>query len=237
MDPPLANKMAHSSQRLAHSPHPDATGIALLHQSSQVSALLCHPARIRILQALLEPDSAAGLSRRMSIPRQTLNYHVRALLRAKLLHRAGRRRNRNFFEQRYVTAARGFVLSPELLGSLAADPSQELDAFSAAHLLGLASLLQRELGRASETAARAGKRLATLSLETKLRFRSAYERQQFAEALRQAVLDVVARHAGPYLNEEGGATEGRPFRLVLGCYPTPSPEQTHESSTQEAVHE
>ena len=229
--------MAHSSHPSAHALHPHATGITLLQQASQASALLNHPLRIRILQALLQPDSAAGLSRRMSIPRQTLNYHVRALMRAKLLHRAGRRRNRNFFEQRYVTAARGFVLSPELLGSLAADPSQALDAFSAAHLLGLASLLQRELGRASQAAARAGKRLATLSLETKLRFRSAHERQQFAEALRKAVFDVVARHAGPYLNEEGGAAEGRPFRLVLGCYPIPSQEQTHESSAQETVHE
>ncbi len=217
--------------------HPNATGITLLQQASQASALLYHPVRMRILQALLQPDSAAGLSRRMRVPRQTLNYHVRALLRARLLHRAGRRRNRNFFEQRYVTAARGFILSPELLGSLAADPSQALDAFSAAHLLGLASLVQRELGRASQAAARAGKRLATLSLETKLRFRSAHERQQFAESLRKAVLEVVARHAAPYLNEAGQAAEGRPFRLVLGCYPIPSQETTHDSPTQEASHD
>lgn len=196
-----------------------AAGIVLLQQAGQASAILYHPVRIRILEALLTPDSAAGLSRRMGIARQTLNYHVRALLRVKLLARAGRRRNRNFYEQRYVTAARGFVFSPELLGRLAADPSQAQDAFSAGHLLGLASLVQRELGRATEAAAKAGKRVATLSMETKLRFRSAEERERFAEELRRAVFGVVVRYAGADLDSAGKAAAGRPFRLVVGCYP------------------
>jgi DNA-binding transcriptional ArsR family regulator len=193
------------------------SGVAVLQLPSQASALLYHPVRLRILEALLAPDSAAGLSRRMGIPRQTLNYHVLELLRVKLLARVGRRRNRNFNEQPYITAARGFVLSPDLLGSVAADPSHALDAFSAGHLLGLASLLQRELGRASEAAAKTGKRLSTLSIETKLRFRSAEER--FAVELQRAVFGVVARHAGAYSDDEGKAGDGRPFRLVLGCYP------------------
>ncbi|HYW67680.1 MAG TPA: helix-turn-helix domain-containing protein [Candidatus Dormibacteraeota bacterium] len=229
--------MTHAPHHAAHPASPHASGIILLQQASQAAALLYHPVRLKILQALLSPDSAAGLSRRMNIPRQTLNYHVGELLHAKLLRRAGRRRNRNFFEQRYVTTARGFVFSPALLGSLAADPSQAQDTFSAAYLLGLASLVQRELGRASESAAHAGKRLATLSIETKLRFRSAHQRQEFAEALRTAILDVVARHAAPYLDEEGHAAEGRGFRLVLGCYPIPSQEVVPEAADQEAVHE
>ena len=111
------------------------------------------------------------------------------------------------------------MLSPELLGSVAADPSHALNAFSAGHLLGLASPLQRELGRASEAAAKTGKRLSTLSIETKLRFRSAEERERFAVELQRAVFGVVARHAGAYSDDEGKAGDGRPFRLVLGCYP------------------
>jgi DNA-binding transcriptional ArsR family regulator len=66
-----------------------ASGVAVLQLPSQASALLYHPVRLRILEALLAPDSAAGLSRRMGIPRQTLNYHVRELLRVKLLVRMG----------------------------------------------------------------------------------------------------------------------------------------------------
>ena len=218
-------------------PPQEAIGIAMLQQASQAAALLYHPVRLRILEALLTPDSAAGLARRMGIPRQTLNYHVRELVRAKLLTRAGRRCNRNFFEQRYVTAARGFVLSPELLGSVAADPSQVQDAFSAGHLLGLASLLQRELGHASVSAAQAGKQLATLSLETKLRFRSAEERRHFAEELQRAVFSVVALHAGAYEDDAGKPAEGRLFRLVLGCYPIPANDSSRVSEKQEVGHE
>lgn len=229
--------MTRSSHHVRHPATPQAAGISLLQQPSQAAALLYHPVRIKILQALLAPDSAAGLSRRMSLPRQTLNYHLRALLRAKLLHRAGRRRNRNFFEQRYVTAARGFIFSPELLGSLAADPSQAQDAFSAAHLLGLASLVQRELGHASGAAARAGKRLASLSVETKLRFRSAQERERFAEELQRAVFSVVARYASPYLGRESHVAEGRPFRLILGCYPISAQESPEATSEQVHSHD
>lgn len=199
----------------------EAAGVALLGNAAQASAILIHPVRLRILEALLLPDSAAGLSRRMGIPRQTLNYHVRELLRAKLLSRTGRRRNRNFYEQRYVTAARGFVLSPDLLGNVAAKPSHAQDAFSAGYLLALASMVQRELGRVSEAAARAGKRVTTFSIETKLRFRSAEECERFGEELRKAVFGVVARNVGADWNDKGYAAEGRPVRLVLGCYPVP----------------
>ncbi len=218
-------------------PPQEAIGIAMLELASQASALLYHPIRLRILETLQTPDSAAGLSRRMSIPRQTLNYHVRELLRAKLLKRAGRRRNRNFFEQRYLAVARGFVLSPELLGTVAADPSQVQDAFSAGHLLALVSLLQRELGQASASAAQAGKRLATLSMETKLRFRSAEERRHFVEELQRAVFGIVARHAGAYADDEGNPAEGRPYRLVLGCYPIPAKESSKVSDKQEVGNE
>ena len=43
-----------------------ASGVAVLQLPSQASALLYHPVRLRILEALLAPDSAAGLSRRNS---------------------------------------------------------------------------------------------------------------------------------------------------------------------------
>lgn len=169
----------------------------------------------------MQPDSAAGLARRMRVPRQTLNYHVRALQRAGLLARAGRRKNRNFFEQRYVTTARGFVLSPELLGRVAADPAVVKDRVSAAYLLALASLMQREIAQVTELADQAGKRVATLSIETRVRFHSAEQRSEFAEALRSALFGVAERHAAPYQAPDGSDGEGRGFRLVLGCYPLP----------------
>jgi DNA-binding transcriptional ArsR family regulator len=199
-----------------------ASSVGLLRLPTQAAVLLHHPLRLKILAALLDPDSAAGVARRMKLPRQTVNYHVRELARARLLSRAGRRRRRRLYEQCYVATARGYALSPELLGKLAADPSQVADAFSAAYLIGLASKMQSELGRVSALAARAGKRLATLSINTELRFTSAEQRARFTHELQAAIVDIVGRHSAPFRSEDGSKAEGRPFRLVLGCYPIPA---------------
>ena len=171
----------------------------------------------------------------MNLPRQTVNYHVRELARAKLLTRAGRRRRRRLYEQCYVATARGYVLSPELLGKLAADPAQVADAFSASYLVGLASKMQTELGRVSGLAEKAGKRLATLSINTELRFISAEQRAKFTEELQRAIVNVVGRHSSPFRSTDGTPAEGRPFRLVLGCYPIP-PASEKESHSSKAGH-
>src|SRR5271155_317559 len=112
-----------------HPSHPSSAvagrGLDLVREPAQAAILLHHPLRLKILAALLEPDSATGVARRMNLPRQTVNYHVRELARARFLARAGRRRRRHLFEQCYVATAHGYVLSPEMLGSLAADPAKK----------------------------------------------------------------------------------------------------------------
>jgi DNA-binding transcriptional ArsR family regulator len=197
-------------------------GLRVLRDHAQAAVLLYHPLRLRILSALLEPDSATGVARRMNLPRQTVNYHVRELARAKLLTRAGRRRRRRMFEQCYIATARGYVLSPELLGKLAADPAHVADTFSANYLIGLASKIQSELGRVTGLAAKEGKRLATLSINTEMRFTSAEQRATFTAELQKAIVDVVGKHSAPFRRPDGSAADGRPFRLVLGCYPIPA---------------
>lgn len=194
--------------------------VHFVNDSGRAAALL-HPLRLRILEALREPDSAAGLARRLRLPRQKVNYHVRELARARFLARAGRRRRRNMIEQRYVATARGYLLAPEILGRLNADPRQIEDAFSPAYLLALTAQLQSELGRASQEAAAQGKRLATLSLSTELRFQSSEQRAEFARVLQRAVVDVIGRYASPATLPDGHAGSGRPYRLILGCYPIP----------------
>jgi DNA-binding transcriptional ArsR family regulator len=212
------------------------SSLDLVREPAQAAVLLHHPLRLRILAALLEPDSAAGVARRMKLPRQTVNYHVRELARARFLARAGRRRRRHLFEQCYVATARGYVLSPELLGKLAADPAQVADTLSAKYLLGLASKLQSELARSAELAAAAGKRLATLSINTELRFTSPDQRATFTRELQRAIVEVAARHSSPFTKADGSAAEGRPFRLVVGCYPIP-PAKDPESQPQIAKNE
>lgn len=208
-----------------------AQTVATVRDPDQAAALLYHPLRMRILEVLRQPDSSAGVARQLKLPRQTVNYHVRALSRARLLTRAGRRRRRQFYEQCYVATARGYVLSPELLGELAADPSQIADRFSAAYLEGLASKMQRELGRAGALAKEAGKRLSTFSVSTALRFTSPEQRARFARELESAVVAVVGRHSAPYSRDDSSAAEGRPFRLVLGCYPIPHDQEENLPET------
>jgi DNA-binding transcriptional ArsR family regulator len=190
-------------------------------EDSERAVVLLQPLRLQILEALAQPDSAAGIARRLQLPRQKVNYHVRALARAGFLRRAGRRRKGNMTEQQYRATARGYVLSPELLGRLGANVDQFQDAFSAGHLLALTSRAQAEVGLAARLAREQGKRLATLSVTAEFRFESAEQRTGFAEALQKALLDVVARHTSPATKPDGSPAPGRPYRLMVGAYPIP----------------
>jgi len=194
----------------------------------RASALL-HPLRSRLLALAREPASSTELARRLGLPRQRVNYHVRALERAGLLRAAGRRRLRNLIEQRYVATARSYVLSPSLLGPLAADWRAISDTASADYLLALAEQVRSDVTRASEEAAGEGKRLATLSLKSQFRFETPEQRTGFAEAVRQALVEVIARHSSPNLRENGRPGHGRPYRLVLACYPVSSRVEAEET--------
>jgi DNA-binding transcriptional ArsR family regulator len=192
----------------------------LVASMGRASALL-HPLRLRILDALREPDSAAGLARRFRMPRQKMNYHVRELARAHFLERAGQRRRRNMIERRYRTTAQGYVLSPELLGRMGLPREHAEDVLSAAYLLGRMAVAQAELVYASREAATQHKRLTTLSVSAELRFESAEQRAKFAAELQRSIIDVIGRFASPHTMADGSAGAGRPYRLLLGCYPIP----------------
>ena len=200
----------------------------LVASMGRASALL-HPLRLRILDALREPDSAAGLARRFRMPRQKMNYHVRELARAHFLERAGQRRRRNMIERRYRTTAQGYVLSPELLGRMGLPREHAEDVLSAAYLLGRMAVAQAELVCSSREAATQRKRLTTLSVSAELRFESAEQRAKFAAELQRSIIDVIGRFASPHTMADGSAGAGRPYRLLLGCYPIP-PKPTEDAS-------
>jgi len=183
------------------------------------AAALLHPLRLQILNLARRPSSATELGGRLGLPRQRVNYHVRALARAGLLHAAGQRRKRNMIEQQYVASARAYVLAPEILGPLAADWREVQDTASAAYLMALAEQVRSDVGRAWRGAEAEKKPLASLSLKSQFRFESDKQRESFAHALREALVDVIARHSSPNLRADGSAASGRPYRLVLTCYP------------------
>lgn len=198
-----------------------ATGIEYV-AGRERAELLLHPLRLKVLEAAREPVSASDIARSLGLPRQKVNYHVRELAEGGFLVLSDERRKRNLIEKRYVASARSYVLSPDILGPLAAGGAHGGDRLSAARVLALTVLAQSELGRVMREAEGEGKRVSTLSLDAAFRFESAEQRLSFAEALEAAVVEVVARHTSPWVGAEGGEGEGRPYRLVLGCYPIPS---------------
>lgn len=200
------------------------------------AAALLHPLRLRILEALAEPDSAAGVARKLRMPRQVVNYHVRELARSRFLQRAGQRRKRNMIERRFVATAHGYILSSELLGKLGLDARRVEDTFSAAYLLALTSQMQSELGRAWRAASAQNKRLATLCISSELRFESAEQRAEFTRELQQAIVNVIGQFASPARLADGAAGPGRPYRLILGCYPIP-PQRSAEAPDGEGNNE
>ena len=185
----------------------------------RLARILLHPLRLKLIGVLREPASATEAALRLGLPRQRVNYHVRALARAGFLRKAGRQRKRNMVEQRYVATARGYVLAPEVLGPVGASAGAVEDALSASYLLALTARTQSELLRSVRAAQAAGKRLATLGLESALRFESAEQRAAFTQALEQALVNVLARHTAPDSRDGGVPGPGRRYRLVLGCYP------------------
>src|SRR5690242_248980 len=137
------------------------------------------PVRSRLLSELAEPASAATLAARMGIPRQKVNYHLRALENHQLVRVAEERKWGGLTERLMVASAASYIVSPGAMGPVAADPDRGADRLSASYLLALAARVVREvkalLGRAEETE----KRLPTLSMDAVIRFRSAAERAAF----------------------------------------------------------
>jgi hypothetical protein len=113
------------------------------------------------------------------------------------------------------------VLAPQLVGPLAAEAARVADALSASYLVALASQAQAELATVMQAAGAQGKRVATLSLSAEMRFTAAGQREGFARALRSALATVIAEHSAPATKRDGSAATGRPYRLVVGCYPIP----------------
>jgi DNA-binding transcriptional ArsR family regulator len=197
--------------------------LAMVKGMSQAAALL-HPLRLRIIENLREPDSASGLARRLRIPRQKVNYHVRELEREGFLEQVGERRKGNCVERMVRASANAYLIDPALLGALGIDPSNVQDRFSSAYLVAVAAKAIRELSVLRSRAEKAGKRLATLTLQTEVRFASAADRNSFAEELAKALGYLSAKY-----NHEK-AEGGRTFQFFVGGYPALAETQTEQPS-------
>jgi DNA-binding transcriptional ArsR family regulator len=173
------------------------------------------PIRARLLAELAEPGSAASLANRMGLARQKVNYHLRALEAHGLVRAVEERRWGGLVERRVVATAASYVVSPAALGHVANDPARASDRLSARYLIALAARIVREVGELLRGSKEQGKQLATLAVDTEVRFRSAADRAAFTAELTQAIAALVGRY------HDAAAPGGREHRLVLVAHPSP----------------
>ncbi len=188
------------------------TAVNFVGDAASASVML-NPLRLQILEKLREPDSASGLSRQMNLPRQKINYHLRELEKHGLIEQVEERKKGNCVERIVRATARHYLISPEALGNLATDPNQIQDRFSSTYLVAVAAHAIRDLAELRTRADKAGKKLATFTLETNIRFASAADQHSFTEELTNAVAKLTAK----YHDEK--AAGGRHFKFIIGSYP------------------
>jgi DNA-binding transcriptional ArsR family regulator len=181
--------------------------------AAAVAAL--EPLRARLLAELARPHSASTLAGRVGLTRQRVNYHLRTLEAHGLVELVREQRRRGLTERIMQASAAAYVVSPGALGQAAVAPERASDRLSASYLVALAARVVREVGGLVKGADRAGKRLATLSLETQVSFRSAADRATFTRELTDAVSGLVARY------HDADAPGGRAYRLIVMAHPLP----------------
>ncbi len=187
------------------------------------AAIVVEPIKSRILAALAEPGSAATLATRLRLPRQKVNYHLRSLEEYGLVRISEERLWGGLTERVMVASAASYVVSPAALGPVAADPERNADRLSASYLIALAARIVREVSGLTRRAREARKALATLAIDTEIRFKSPADRAAFTKDLTEAVTTLVSRY------HDETTPGGRAHRLVIVAHPAPPHAHTKEA--------
>lgn len=184
-------------------------------EDSAAAAVSLDPMRSRLLAELAAgPASAAMLAARVGLPRQKVNYHLKALERHGLVELAGERRKGNVTERLMRATAASYVISPLALAAVQPDPGRFRDQLSARWMLAVAARLVRDVGTLITGAAKARKRLATYALDGEVRSASAADRAAFVEELTQGIGALIAKY------HDQDAPGGREHRIVVALHPT-----------------
>jgi DNA-binding transcriptional ArsR family regulator len=185
--------------------------VAVIEDSAAAEVSL-DPVRARLLAELAVPGSATTLAARLGLPRQRLNYHLRALEQHGLVELVEARRKGNCTERVLQATAASYVISPAALAAVQPDPARSPDQLSAQWLLALAARLVRDVGALITGAKEARSRVATFAMDGELRFASAADRAAFVEELASTLTALVRKY-------HGSAAGGRDHRLVVALHP------------------
>ena len=179
------------------------------------AAVALEPMRSRLLSELAVPASAATLATRVGLARQKVNYHLHALEAHGLVRLAEKRKWGGLTERLLVATAASYVVSSSALGPVAANPHRQVDRLSASYLIALGARVVREVNDLVHRAKKAGKGLATLAVDTEVRFRSASDRAAFSHELTEAIAKLVSKY------HDESVPGGRAHRLVIVAHPLP----------------
>jgi DNA-binding transcriptional ArsR family regulator len=207
----------HSWRRPGPDPMHQQT-VQTLTDPRQIQAL-AQPLRVDVLEALREPDSAAGVARAIGKTRQSVNYHLNALKQVGLIRHTGERRRGNFMEQLYQSVARRFVISPDFGWDADRLAATLADQISLSQLAGLGARLEQDAQALLDRAAFDGEQIASLAIEADLRFEDDQARRAFMQDYVETLKALLTKH---------GAARGAPFRVVMAAYPQPEEEQGEE---------
>ncbi|MFD5076837.1 ArsR/SmtB family transcription factor [Streptomyces sp. NPDC058371] len=188
-------------------------------EDAAAAAVSLDPVRARLLAELAAgPASAAMLAGRIGLPRQKVNYHLKALERHGLVELADERRKGNVTERLMRATAASYVISPLALAAVQPDPDRFRDQLSARWLLALGARLVRDVGSLITGATKARKRLATYALDGEVTFATAADRAAFIEELTAGVGGLIRKYDAP------DTAGGRSHRIVVALHPTVRPE-------------
>lgn len=183
-------------------------------EDAEAAEVSLDPVRARLLAELSEPASATMLASRVDLPRQKVNYHLRALEKHGLVELIEERRKGNVTERMMRATASSYVISPTALSAVQPDPAESPDRLSARWLLAVSGRLVRDVGLLITGSTKARKRVATFAIDGEVRFSSAADRAAFAEELTVAITNLVSK----YHDED--AEQGRDHRIVVAVHPS-----------------
>jgi len=193
-------------------------------QDPAAATVALDPIRSRLLSELNQPESAASVAGKVGLTRQKATYHLKALEAHQLVHTAGTRKWGGLTERLFVASATSYIVAPAAMGLASTDPVRTTDRLSANYLIALAARVVQEVSDLVRRAREADKSLATLSIDTEIRFRSAAERAVFTADLTRAVAELAARY------HDASSPGGRSHRLIVAAHPSPFERSVKEQS-------
>lgn len=183
--------------------------IKMLVEPGQVQ-VLAQPLRVAVLEALRNPDSAAGVSRIVGKPRQKVNYHLKELERAGLVQRVGERRKGNFVEQLYQSVAKRFVVAQQFAWDVEKLSATLADQVSLAELSAAGERLQHDASVLLDLAAYEGRQIPSATAAVDVRFEDESSRAAFMQEYLETLKHLLNKHGSP---------KGAAFHVITATYP------------------